>query len=80
MSDNNKSKKTATAIIWAGVILATALILRDSGVEKSGSILMLFIIGWFVSDGINNGKNTLGEEVACAQSFFNKGDNNKDKE
>jgi hypothetical protein len=72
MSDNNISKKTINALIWAGVMLATAFILRDKGAEHGGSLLTLFILGWFVSDNINNGKWSLKEEVACIRGIFNK--------
>ena len=71
-----KTKKPAiirNALVWATTMIATSIILTGTNIssEQSGSILIIQIAGWFVSDAaIRSGGISLKQEITCLRQLF----------
>ena len=52
---NFNRKATGNALVWAAVMLASALLIQDS--ENSHLMLLLMVSGWFVTHGLVDRKN-----------------------
>lgn len=65
---------TANALVWAALMLATALIVSgEISPEKSLFVLTLQIAGWFATNQllVNNGRS-IKAEWACIQRWLSK--------
>ncbi len=63
MTDKTDKKKTiSNAIIWAAMMLATALVVGDS--EKSSAMIAILIAGWIASAQLLVGKGGMQKECA----------------
>lgn len=59
------------AIIWAAMMIATALLMGDADSAKSGTLLMLQIAAWFtVHHSLTGGGRSAAEEWACIKRRF----------
>ncbi|WP_282146339.1 hypothetical protein [Alteromonas stellipolaris] len=56
------------AIIWASVMLAMALVVKDK--DANGAVLLILLLGWFASFTILDGtKTSAKKEWACLKRF-----------
>ncbi len=54
------------AIVWAALMIATALIMADAGDKQKSLLLLLQIAGWYaVNRALVKGGNSLKAEWAC---------------
>ena len=61
----------ANAIVWAAVIIATALIMADAGGDRKMSLLLLQIVGWYaVNLTLLKAGNSPKAEWACLRKRF----------
>jgi hypothetical protein len=70
MSKKKTSKSViANAIIWAGVILATALVM--AGGEQSKMVGLLLIVGWYASHlNLTTSPGAMDRECAFFRRLF----------
>ena len=68
---NQTTPVIANAIVWAAVIIATALIMADASDDQRMSLLLLQIVGWYaVNLTLLKGGNSLRTEWACLRRLF----------
>lgn len=66
-----KQKSTANAIIWAAMMLATALVVKDG--NNSSAMIAILIAGWLASAQLLVGKNALKSECAMWRRIMGRG-------
>jgi hypothetical protein len=67
MTDNNQDRSVLTnAIVWAALIIATALLTMDALGNQGMTLLLLQIAGWYTIDAtLTRNRRSLKAEWAC---------------
>ena len=59
------------AIVWAALIIATALLMSDAGDSQKSTLLLLQIAGWYTIDAtLTKNRRSLKAERACLRRRF----------
>ena len=68
---NTQKKLIGNAMIWASIMLAVALLTRDLEKSQSFMILLLMVVGWFLSQTLVEGtKDIQGAECSQLRRLF----------
>lgn len=71
---NQTTPVIANAIVWAALIIATALIMADASDDRKMSLLLLQIVGWYaVNLTLLKAGNSYKAEWACPRRRFGGG-------
>ena len=67
MTIKNRNRPALTnAIVWATLIIATALLTRDLARESALTLMLLQIAGWYTVDAmLSKNRRSLKDEWAC---------------
>lgn len=74
MTDEKQASPVITnAIVWAALIIATALLMGDAGGNQKMTLLLLQLAGWFTVDAsLTKNGGSLKAEWACLSKRFSR--------
>ena len=75
MTIKNQNRPALTnAIVWAALIIASALLMSDMARESALTLLLLQIAGWYTVDAsLSKNSRSLKAEWACLRKRFKRG-------